>query len=101
MCKHSLSLRRHGHGPLAKRLMHMAHLSGKTSGVSKSSSDLLNYTGFPVDVCVAFFNVPPGNEDAVTPNPLPKEESRRVYNGDDERLSGSTKRCIFKSIWNI
>ncbi len=35
----SLSLRRHAHGPLAKRLMHMAHLSGNTSGVSKSSSD--------------------------------------------------------------
>ncbi len=40
-----------------KRLMHMAHLSGNTSGVSKSSSDWLNYTGFPGDVCVAFFNV--------------------------------------------
>ncbi len=53
----SLSLRRHAHGPLAKRLMHMAHLSGNTSGVSKSSSDWLNYTGFPGDVCVAFFNV--------------------------------------------
>ncbi len=38
--------------------MHMAHLSGNTSGVSKSSSDWLNYTGFPGDVCVAFFNVP-------------------------------------------
>ncbi len=29
----------------------MAHLSGNTSGVSKSSSDWLNYTGFPGDVC--------------------------------------------------
>ncbi len=75
----SLSLRHHAHGPLAKRLMHMAHLSGNTSGVSKSSSDWLNYTGFPGDVCVAFFNVP-GNKNAVTPNPLAKEESRRVYN---------------------
>ncbi len=46
--------------------MHMAHLSGNTSGVSKSSSDWLNYTGFPGDACVAFFNVPPGNKD-VTP----------------------------------
>ncbi len=35
----------------------MAHKSGNTSGVSKSSSDLLNYKGFPGDVCVAFFNV--------------------------------------------
>ncbi len=68
------------HGPLAKRLMHMAHLSGNTSGVSKSSLDWLNYTGFPGDVCVAFFNVLPGNKDAVAPNPLTKEESRRVYN---------------------
>ncbi len=32
----SLSLRRHAQGPLAKRLMHMAHLSRNTSGVSKS-----------------------------------------------------------------
>ncbi len=93
----SLSLRRHAHGPLAKRLMHMAHLAGNTSGVSKLSLDWLNYTGFPGDLCVAFFNVPPGNKDAVTPNPLTKE-SRRVYNSDDERLSGSTKRWIFKSM---
>ncbi len=92
----SLSLRRHG--PLTKRLMHMAHLSGNTSGVSKSSSDWLNSTGFPGDVCVAFFNVPPGNKDAVATNPLTKEESRRVYKCDDECLSGSTKRWIFKSM---
>ncbi len=58
----------------------MAHLSGNTSGVSKSSSDWLNYTGFPGDVCVAFFNIPPGNKDAVAPNPLTKEESCHVYN---------------------
>ncbi len=44
--------------------MHMVHLSGHTSVVSKSSSDWLNYTGFPGDVCVAFFNVPPGNKVA-------------------------------------
>ncbi len=37
----SLSLRRHAY-VLAKRLMHMAHFSGNTSGVSKSSSDWLN-----------------------------------------------------------
>ncbi len=99
--KGSLSLRRHAHGPLAKRLMHIAHLSGNTSGVSKSSSDWLNYTGFLGDVCVAFLNIPPGNKNAVTPNPLTKEESCRVYNCDDERLSGSTKCLIFKSMWNI
>ncbi len=95
---HSLRLRRHAHGPLAKRLMHMAHLSGNTSGVSKSSSDWLNYTEFPGDVCVAFFNVPSGNKDGMTPNPLTKEESRHVYKCDDKRLSGSTKRWIFKSM---
>ncbi len=94
----SLSFRRHAHGPLAKHLMHTAHKSGNTSGVSKSSSDWLNYTGFPGDVCVSFFNVTPGNKDAVAPNPLTKEESRHVYNCDDKRLSGSTTRWIFKSM---
>ncbi len=33
--------------------------------------------------------------------PSRKEESRRVYNCDDERLSGSTKPWILKSMWNI
>ncbi len=94
----SLSLRRHPHGPLAKRLMHMAHLSGNTSGVSKSSSDWLNYTGFPGDVSVTFFNVPSVKKDDVAPNLLTKEESRRVYKSDDERLSGSTTHWIFKSM---
>ncbi len=45
---------RHAHGPLAKHLMHTAHKSGNTSGVLKSSSDWLNYTGFPGDVCSRF-----------------------------------------------
>ncbi len=58
--------------PLAEHLIHMVHLFGNTSGVSKSSSDWLDYTGFPGDVCVTFFNVPPGNKDAVMPNPLTK-----------------------------
>ncbi len=40
--------------------------------------------------------VPPGNKDAMTPNPLTKEESSRVYKCDDERLSGSTKRWFSK-----
>ncbi len=91
----SLSLRRHAHRTLAKRLMHMAHKSGNTSGVSKSSSDWLKYTGFLGDVCVAFFNVSPGNKDAVTPSPLMKEESRRVYNCDDEYLSVGVLRSGF------
>ncbi len=71
----SLSLRHHAHGPLAKRLINMAHLSGNTSGVSKSSSDWLNYKEFPGDVCVAFFNILPRNKEAVTPNPLTKEDA--------------------------
>ncbi len=80
--------------------MHMLHLSWNTSVVSKSLSDWLNYTGFPGDMCVAFFNVPPGNKDAVVPNSLTKEESRRVYkcDGDQNRLNaGFSKVCeIFK-----
>ncbi len=60
-----------------RHLVSDAHLSGNTSGVLKSSSDWLNYAGFPGDVCVTFFNVPPGNKDA-----LVKEESRRVYKCD-------------------
>ncbi len=46
----SLSLCLHAHGPLAERLIHMAHEIGKTSEVSKSSLDWLNYTGFLGDV---------------------------------------------------
>ncbi len=61
-CDASLRFRRHAHGPLAKRLMHMVHFSGNTSGGSKSSLDWLNYTGFPGDVCVVFFNVLPGKQ---------------------------------------
>ncbi len=79
----SLSLRRHTHGLLAKHLMHLAHKSGNTSGVSRLISDWLYYTGFLGDVCVAFFNVPPGNKYAVMPNALMKEDSSRVYNCDD------------------
>ncbi len=48
-------------------------------------------------MCVAFFNVLPRNKDAVTPNPLTKEEIRCVYKCDGERLSESTKRWNFKS----
>ncbi len=60
--------------------------------------DWLDHTGFPGDVCVAFFNVLPGNKDAITPNSLTKEESHHVYKCDGERLSGSAKRWIFKSM---
>ncbi len=79
--------------------MHMVHLSGNTSGVSKSSSDWLDYTGFPGDVCVMFFNVPPGNKDVVMNNDaLTKEESCRVYKCDGEHLSGKNERWIVKSM---
>ncbi len=70
--------------------MHMAHLSGNTSGVSKSSLDWLNSTGFL-----------PGNKNAVAPNSLTKEKSHHVYNCGDECLFGSTKRWILKSMWSI
>ncbi len=98
----SLSLRRHAHGPLAKRLMHMAHLSGNTSGVSKSTSDWLNYTGFLGDACVAFFNVLPGNKDAVMPNPSRQKKAivfttvtTNAYQG--QLNAGFSKVCeIFK-----
>ncbi len=53
------------------------------------------------ETCVAFFNILPRNKEAVMPNPLTKEEIRSVYKCDGERLSGSTKRWIFKSKWNI
>ncbi len=96
----SLSLRRHSHGPLEKCLMHMVQLFVSTSVVSKSS-DWLNYTGVLGDVCVAFFNILPGNKDTAAPNPLTKEESRCVFKCDSERLSGSTKRWIFKSVAKV
>ncbi len=98
----SLGLRRHAHGPLAKHLMHMAHKSGNTSGVSKSSSDWLNYTGFPGDACVAFFNVPPRNKDAVMPNPLMKKKAFvfttvKTSAYQDQLKAGFSKVCeIFK-----
>ncbi len=75
--------------------MHMAHLSGNTSGVSKSSSDWLDYTGFPGDVCVAFFNVPPGNKMLWRQTPSRKKKAV-VFTADNERLSGSTKHWISK-----
>ncbi len=77
----------------------MAHKSGYTSGVSKSSLDWLNCTGCPGDVCVIFFNVLPENKDAVSPNLLTKEESHRVYNCEieDHLKTGFSKVCeIFK-----
>lgn len=39
-----------------------------TSGVSRSSFDWLNSTGFPEDLCVVFFIGPPGNK-AKLPTP--------------------------------
>ncbi len=97
----AMDIRRHTHGPLAEGLMHAAHLAENTSGISKLSSDWLNYTGFLGDVYVAFCNFLPGNKDAVMLNPLIEEESRHVYNCDDERLSGSTKCWISKSMWKM
>ncbi len=47
----SLSLRRHAHGMLAKRLMHMAHFSGNTSGMSpvQPGRDLAPSSSCPAD----------------------------------------------------
>ncbi len=87
----SLSLR--CHGPLAERLMHTAHLAGNTSGVSKSSSDWLDYTGFPGDVCVAFFNIPPGNKDAVMPNPIIVFTTVTMSAYQDQLNVGFSKVC--------
>ncbi len=67
--------------------MHTAHKIGNTSGVLKLSSDWLSYTGFLKDVRVAAFNDPPGNKDAVIPDPLMEKESSHVYNWDDEPLT--------------
>ncbi|XP_051741942.1 uncharacterized protein LOC127508209 isoform X1 [Ctenopharyngodon idella] len=76
-----LSLRRHSHKPLAEHLMHIAHLTGNTSGVSKSSCVWLNF----------------GLEtNAVMVNPLMEEERHHVYNCDNERFPGSNRRWIFK-----
>ncbi len=79
----------------------MAHKSGNTSGVSKSSSDWLIIQDFQETCVLRSLTFLPGNKDAVTPIPHTKEESRRVHNCDDKRLSGSNKRWIFKSMWNI
>ncbi len=70
--------------------------------MSKSSSDWLNYIGFPGDVCVMFFNVLPGNKDAVTPNPSRKKKAvvfttvtTSAY--QDQINAGFSKVCeIFK-----
>ncbi len=54
---------------------------------------------FRGDVCVAFFNVPPGKQDTVTPNERRKPSClqtvmTRAY--QDQLNAG-----IFKSMWNI
>jgi len=95
VCCCCLSLRRHTHGPFAKRLMHMLHLSGNASRVSKSSSDWLDYTGFPWDVCVAFFNVSPGNKDDVAPKPSWKPSCLQMWwqAYQDQLNTGVSKVC--------
>ncbi len=91
-------------GPLAKRLMHIVHLSGNTSGVSKSSSDWLNYTGFPGDVCVAFFIVPPGNKHVVA---LKRKKKAVVFTNvttsayQDQLKAGFSKVCEIFTVRGI
>ncbi len=71
------------------------HLSGNTS-------DWLNYTGFPGDLCVAFFNVPSGNKKYHGAKPPRERRKRRVYKCDtnayqDQLHAGFSKVCeIFK-----
>ncbi len=48
------------------------------------------------ETCVAFFNIPPENKDALAPNSLMEEESCHVYNCDNDCLSVS-----ITSIWNM
>ncbi len=43
----------------------MAHLSGNNSGVSKSSSDWLNYTGFPGETKMPWRQTPSRKKKAV------------------------------------
>ncbi len=80
----------------------MVHLSGNTSVVSKSLSDWFDYTGFPGDVCVTFFNGPPGNKMPWRQTPSRKKKAvvftivtTNTYQG---RLNaGLSKVCdIFK-----
>ncbi len=82
--------------------MHMAHFSGNTSGVSKSSSDWLNYTWFPGDLCVAFFNVPPGKKMPWCQTPSRKKKAVVFTNVttsayQDQLNAGFLKVCeLFK-----
>ncbi len=76
----------------------MPHKSGNTSGVLKSSSDWLNYTRFPGDVWFTFINVPPGNKNAVAPNPLTKEEIRRVYTNGTTNTNQDQINAGFSSL---
>ncbi len=78
----------------------------ETLQVSKSSLDWLNYTGFPGDVCVAFFNVLPGNKGAVMPNSLKKKKAvvfttvtTRAY--QDQLNTGFSKVCEICEVCGI
>ncbi len=54
--------------------MHMAHYLEKLQEF-RSCPLIVELYRISGDVCVAFFTVPPGNKDAVTPNPLTKEKA--------------------------
>ncbi len=73
--------------------MHMAHLSGNTSAVSKSSSDWLNYTGFPGDVCSWTFRLEKRCSGA-----KPSHERRKpcVYKCDMNAYQGQLKAGFSK-----
>ncbi len=79
----------------------MAHFSGNTSGVSKSSSDWFNIQDFQ-ETCVSRSLTSPGNKNAMAPNPLTKEEAVVLTNVttsayQDQLNAGFLKVCeIFK-----
>ncbi len=83
------------HRTLAKRLMHIAHISGNTSRVSKSSSNWLNYRGFPGDLCVTFFKgiVHPKMKNSVIYSP--SSSSKPLWMS----LFCWTQRKIFWRMW--
>ncbi len=84
----------------------MVHLSGNTSVVSKLSSDWLDYIGFPGDVCVAFFNVPPGNKLPWRQTPSRKKKdivftTVTTYVYQDQLNVGVSKVCEIFWIFKI
>lgn len=73
--------------PLPKCLMHTAHKVRNNRGVLKSSSDWLDSSGFPVDMCLE-------TKPFWCSAPLMEEGRHHVYNCDIKCLSD------FQMMWN-